>query len=503
VVVVETIRRRAEVVDASPAASARGVRAGMSLAEGRALCPELLPLDRSADRDRTSLEALGRWMTRFTPFVATGWPPEKSLKANEQVTLPALLLLDLTGCERLFGSIGTIARGVRGALERFGLPSRVAVAPTPSAAWALAWAGKTSGHIVEEPELAQAIAPLPVEALRLGAEAVAALRHLGLRTIGQVRDLPRDALPSRFGPRLLQRIDAMLGARPDPLVPLGYAVPVRADVELEGPAESLEMLHFVIEELLRRVIADLARRGHGARQLELTCRADPAAKLPPVTRSVQLSQPTRNPKRMLELLRCATERLDCRAGFTRVQLTVPHHEHLTQEQILLLDADTHTHHQDLAFLLERLTLRLGPEQVLHPHPLDSHLPERAWQSKTFPPSSPHCLTAPLPHCPTASPPRPLHLPLPTEIRVVAEPCDDREGRPAQFTHQRRVHRLTHVLGPERIAGEWWRGHTKVRDYYDALDEDGRRFWIFRVVTPLTTDPDPPLSVRWFLHGTFQ
>ena len=77
--------------------------------------------------------------------------------------------------------------------------------------------------------------------------------------------------------------------------------------------------------------------------------------------------------------------------------------------------------------------------------------------------------------------------------MVAEPCDDREGRPRQFSHGGRVHQVVSAVGPERIAGEWWRGHDKTRDYYDVADPTGRRFWIFRVAQ----------TNRWFLHGEFE
>ncbi len=57
-----------------------------------------------------------------------------------------------------------------------------------------------------------------------------------------------------------------------------------------------------------------------------------------------------------------------------------------------------------------------------------------------------------------------------------------------------MHRIAHSVGPERIAGAWWRGHHKTRDYYDVEDEDtGQRFWIFRVAE----------SGKWFVQGEFE
>jgi protein ImuB len=69
-----------------------------------------------------------------------------------------------------------------------------------------------------------------------------------------------------------------------------------------------------------------------------------------------------------------------------------------------------------------------------------------------------------------------------------------------------VHRLIAAVGPERIAGEWWRGHDKTRDYYDVADESGKRFWVFRVVTRKVVKgaggPEVRASSRWFCHGVF-
>ncbi len=76
---------------------------------------------------------------------------------------------------------------------------------------------------------------------------------------------------------------------------------------------------------------------------------------------------------------------------------------------------------------------------------------------------------------------------------MSAPSLDRVGPPLSFTHRGRVHRLTRAAGPERISGLWWEGHARTRDYFDAEDADGRRFWLFRVLN----------SGRWFLHGVFE
>jgi protein ImuB len=87
----------------------------------------------------------------------------------------------------------------------------------------------------------------------------------------------------------------------------------------------------------------------------------------------------------------------------------------------------------------------------------------------------------------------LLLPRPREVSVTVNPFNADFGQPMQFVSPRRqVHRLSHVIGPERISGEWWDGHNKTRDYFDVEDETGQRFWLFRVNE----------TRRWYLHGQY-
>ena len=76
---------------------------------------------------------------------------------------------------------------------------------------------------------------------------------------------------------------------------------------------------------------------------------------------------------------------------------------------------------------------------------------------------------------------------------MVSPSDDRDGRPISITQDGKVRRVMHAVGPERIAGQWWEGHNKTRDYFAVEDEEGRRSWVFRVRE----------TGRWFVHGEFE
>ena len=45
--------------------------------------------------------------------------------------------------------------------------------------------------------------------------------------------------------------------------------------------------------------------------------------------------------------------------------------------------------------------------------------------------------------------------------------------------------------------EWWLSDGEHRDYYYVEDEDGRRYWLYRL-----GHYDADKSYGWFLHGYF-
>jgi protein ImuB len=490
-VIVRSIGQRRMVIDISPKAVSKGIRIGMSDAEAHALCANLHRLDEDCAADQRALEALGRWLIRFTPVVSCGWD---DMDANAHA-IPAVLFLDLTGSERLFGGIDRLIDSIKLALAQFGIPARTALASTPGAAWAFASTGETGPKIASAASPFDALPPfdtLPVESLRLNDIILGDLHHLGLRHVGDVLRLPRDHLPSRFGPLLLKRLDQLTGVLIEPLTNLVNNPPITARMEFDAPIEALEDIWRIFERLLGLVIVDLIRRNHGARQLRMICTPDRGWGLPTIIRTIALSRPGRDRATLFNLIRHECERVNCDHGFVRFQLDVSLHEAISEAQTQLFDQQSAEEKLEFERLLQRLPPRLGETGVIWPLLVESYLPERAWR-----PAKEAAVAGVIVKRP---PLRPLTLfSCPIEIRVVCEPSEDRTAPPRQFTWQGNVHRVAHAAGPERIAGEWWRGHRRTRDYYDTEDEAGRRFWLFRV---MHIRGDEKIVARWFLHGRF-
>ena len=471
----------------------------MTLAEARAVCPGLAHGPFEPVKDRRALEGFGRWLMRFSPAVALE-PPDG-------------IFLDVTGSERLFGGIDVLACQVARAIERMGIAARVAVAPTPGAAWAVASSLQNSvlsppegaarrAVVVHPMRLRAVLEPLSAGSLRIDPATDQTLRHLGIETIGQLLAFPRESLSERFGPHLLRRLDQALGHCAEVLVPLAHRTPVRARVEFDGAVESLEGVWLTFKKLIEQVLPQLARRGCGARRVEVEFERACGS---PVHKTVLLSRPSRDAVNLFNLLRCAMETVHSDDGFTAIGLSVPVYERVSDEQVFLMEGERHAAEAELAHLVERLTVRLGQEAIVQARLVESHLPERAWQSRdeggrmkdevreksrkakpssSLPPSS--FLLHPWI--------RPLHLlPTPAEIRVTAGPSHDGDGVPLTLGRGPHLRRIVHAAGPERISPVWWDGHNKTRDYYSVEDEAGRRFWVFRVAQ----------TGKWYLHGEFE
>src|SRR5579885_2642609 len=183
-------RGNAEVLTAVDDAAERlGLSPGLALAQARAMHPAIDAIEEDAAADAALLEQIADWCLRYTPLVACDAPDG--------------LLLDISGCAHLYGGEDALAADLSGRLEKAGFAYRIAIAGTIGAAWAAAHFGQPGSHACgSERDL---LGPLPLAALRLDADTVAALARVGLKRIGDVIDLPRSPLAARFGSELLDR----------------------------------------------------------------------------------------------------------------------------------------------------------------------------------------------------------------------------------------------------------------------------------------------------------
>ncbi|HEU4809937.1 MAG TPA: DUF6504 family protein [Sphingomicrobium sp.] len=463
-------------------AATRGAKVGARLTDARALDPALVVVPADPEGDGAFFQRLAKWTQRWSPVV--------------EIDGTDALRLDVSGVAHLFGGEDALAEDIRSRFAAMGLTAGVAIAPTAAAAWALSRFGGDE------------ISPLHVSALRLEPDTVRTLERLGLKTIGALAALPRLALARRFrgAEDVVDALDRALGRKAEPLTGLAENPPPRALIKLEEPATHPEAAPQALDRLIPKLVVELEERRLGARGLSLHgFRVDGSVAVASVATTIS----SREAKHLQRLLADKAAALDPGFGFDAFALVADWIESLGAAQESLVEEPSDE--RDLARLIDRLTVKLGPRAVRKPQRQESHLPERAsgWvavvSSLRGATATKQSSGAELDCFPriesgiamTAIRPQRL-LDRPEAIDVIyATP----EGMPRRFVWRRTVHDIARVDGPERIAPEWWRERStaRLRDYYRVEDEAGRRYWIYR--EGLIGDGRGGVP-NWYLQGLF-
>ena len=467
------------------AAAERGARSGSRLTDARALDPALIALPADPAGDAALVERLAKWAGRWSPLV--------EVDGNG-------LRLDVTGVAHLFGGERGLLRDIRRRFEKAGFTTQIAIAPTAAAAWALA---HHAPCLCEHDEIKAKLAGLPVAALRLEPDTVRTLERLGLKTIGALIDIPRLALARRFrgAEDVVDALDRVLGRKGEPLTAAPAEPPPRAALRLQEPAAHPEAASQALERLIPDLVRQLEQRRLGARRLSLAgYRVDGTVAVVSVATAI----PSREPKHLHRLLANKASALDPEFGFDAFALTADWTEDLGAAQDSLVEEPPGE--RELARLIDRLTVKLGPKRVKRPQPLESHLPEQAsgWspavaslrEAKATKQSNGTSVDCRASLAMTNKPQRLLDRPEAIDV-IYATP----EGMPRRFRWRRAMHDISRVEGPERIAPEWWRqpSSARLRDYYRVEDGEGRRYWIYREGLIGDGRGGAP---GWFIHGLF-
>ena len=476
----------------NPAAAACGIRPGSKRATALALAADLLVAEADPARDAAALQAVAHTALACTPAV--------TLHDGQTV------LLEVQASLRLFGGLAALHQRLIAALAPLGHRVQMAAAPTALGAALLAqWgqSGRSSPRTIEAHEAQRVLGPhathlpelqcllegAPVWLLGPGRAHWEALQGMGLKTLADLRHLPRAGLARRFGNGLLDDLDRALGLRPDPRSWLELPATFESRLELYARADTTEQVLHGAAVLLARLVAWAQARHarvagftlhmlHERRRVHGSEGAVPATEL-----HVKLAEPALDAVHLQLLLRERLARCELAAPTLELQLHCSHlvAGHAPNGELFTTRASAD---EGLTRLLERLRARLGDEQVQRLVPLADHRPERASRAVTAarlaPPSPAPVMVSLLPlHRPAWLLPEPLPL-----AERGAMPLF--EGRPLQL-----------VSGPERIETGWWDGTPAARDYFIAQASDGSLVWVYRGRLPAS-----PGEVNWFLQGRF-
>jgi protein ImuB len=418
-----------------------------------------------------------------------------------------LVVIDVRGLDRLFGSPRAIGDELRREAADRGLQVHVAIASTQIAATMLAMSRPGVAVIAPGAESAE-IASLPLDVLCRAAlsgprsdrdperVALQMFKRWGLRTLGDLAALPADELSARLGRDGVRWQAIARGADRGPLVPDVEDERFESSLELEWPIEGLEPLSFVLTRLLEPLSLRLEQRDRGVAVLHVELRLVTAGK-EKVThvRRLELPSPMREVKTLRTLALLDLEAHPPASAIDRVALAVDPTPGRVWQHTLF--ARPHPTPEQLSTLVARLGAAVGQDRIGVPVVVDSHRPG-AFEMKPFAmehgekgrtgrmaehaelPRSPH------PACPALPALRRCRQPVPARVAA------DADGRPAKVTTDRRGFAggsVLHAVGPWKTSGDWWADGWD-RDEWDVALSDGGAY---RVFLDRATD-------RWFIDA---
>jgi protein ImuB len=461
-------RNRIVITAANYLAEAAGIYAGMASADAKALCMNLEIMDAIPGKEAKLLRQLGLWCIRYSPIVV--------------VDLPDGLLLDISGCTHLWGGEREYLKEIVLKLRSQGYDTRAAIADTAGAAWAVARFGKVS-PLVKSHEQAQALLPLSPAALRLDPLILDRLQKLGLRSIGSFIQMPKRELRRRFGEMLLLRLGQALGTAEEVLTPLVPPIPYTERLPCLEPIRTAPGIEIAIQNLLETLCLRLQSEGKGLRKAVLKCyRVD--GKM--VQTGISTNRGSHSVSHLCKLFALQVAQIEPALGIELFLLEAPKVEDVDLIQEKLWAGKPGLADTALAELLDRIAIKVGPERIRRYLPSENYWPERSIRPAVSLSENPATTWR-------NDRPRPIRLlPRPEAIEVMALLPD---YPPKVFTHNGKRHVVTKADGPERIEREWWQDKGVHRDYYAVEDEQGQRYWLFRL-GHFDTAPE------WFLHGFF-
>ncbi len=222
-----------------------------------------------------------------------------------------------------------------------------------------------------------ALASLPVAALRLARRRSTALHDVGIERVAQLASKPRASLQLRFGSEVLLRLDQAFGHATESLTSIMPPEVPRAELRFVEPVGDPDDLKRIIADLCVRLCRTLETRGVGARRLDLIFE-----RIDRVTQAarVSLSLPHRDPKHLAKLLSERLVVIDPGLGIETAVLVASWVEALAERQTIGAHVAPAGAEVDVSQLVDTLAVRLGPQNIFRIAPVESdQLPSGAYR----------------------------------------------------------------------------------------------------------------------------
>ncbi|MFC1698613.1 DNA polymerase IV [Candidatus Omnitrophota bacterium] len=179
---------RTVVAACSYEAKARGCASGMSAKEAFRLCPEAIFMPADSTKYIYTAQKIFKLLSEFSPQVEMSSIDE--------------FYLDITGCQKLFGSTEQLARIIKQKIvQQLDITGSIGVAPNRLMAKLASKADKPDGLVIwKREDLENILEDMPVEKIcGIGPKITVYLQEMSIFTCGQLANTPSVVLKKRFG----------------------------------------------------------------------------------------------------------------------------------------------------------------------------------------------------------------------------------------------------------------------------------------------------------------
>ena len=422
-----------------------------------------------------------------------------------------LVVLDVEGCELLFGSAYQLAREISDRAKKekseggLGAAVNVALAANPDAAIHAACNLEGVTFVAPGEELT-CLGDFPLEALdcslvnvdeKRTEEILETLRLWGVKTFHDFATLPLTGVSERLGPEGL-RLQKLAQGKTERQLTFKQSPPVFAGlIELEHPIAELEPLSFIFARLLNEICASLNSYALATNELLVRMQLENQSTH---ERALTLPYPMRDHKVFLKLLLLDTEMHPPQAAVKSVSINCePVKPRVLQNGLFVPLAPAP---DKLELTLARLSKLIGENNIGSPELLDTHRPD-AFSMKRFvlktTEEKGRRRSKLKSSQPEIRPPkfvmgfRMFRPPLQAVVEIAS-------GWPVQVSawgKQRSVYgKVVSLAGPWRSTGDWWRKDGWARDEWDvALDTGKEQQALYRIYRELN-------SGNWFVEGNY-
>jgi protein ImuB len=426
-----------------------------------------------------------------------------------------IVVLDIEGCESLFGSPREIAKEIASHAAKFGLKVNVAVAGNPDAAIHAAKnfpgitiipSGCESKRLGELPLKSLDTALARVDADR-AAEILETLELWGIRSFHEFAELPEAGVSERLGPEGVRLQKIARGESDRPLLLSKPAPGFEQFIELDDPIELLEPLSFIFARLLNQLCANLQAHGLAVDELKLRLKLEDKTEH---ERAIRLPFPMRDSRVFLKLLLLDIESHPPGSGVVAASINCQPAKPRSIQNGLFQPLAPEP--EKLELTLARLIRLVGENNVGSPELIDTHRPD-AFRIKRFSVKRERKrVTRRRSNAatrrrfdPQSSILNPRFI---LGFRVFRPPLcakvESPNGWPARITARAESGRsirgkIVRLAGPWRTSGDWWSEDGWARDEWDvtvvASETSREKGTLYRIYHDRRRD-------GWFVEGIY-